>query len=224
MLQNVRRQYGHCVYPTDISRYSVVLAITKSNVRAMPTLFKSYERTQSLKDCAIWEVARATSAATTFFKSIKCGRDQIEFIDAGFGFNNLCEVLLQEAQAVFPNATFQSVVSIGTGLSGVVRIRDTRTSILKALKDMASSSQQVADRLDERYSEGDVYFRLNVHQGMEDVELSDWKETSTIAGHTSNYIAAQRRYIFKCSESLRHVAVPASPEERNLEVGSSSGK
>ena len=71
MLQNVRHQHGNCTHPIDISRYSVVLAITKSNVRAMPTLFKSYEETQSLKDCAIWEVARATSAATTFFESIK---------------------------------------------------------------------------------------------------------------------------------------------------------
>ena len=223
MLQNVRRQHGDCSEPTDISCYSVVLAITKSNVRALPTLFRSYERAPSFKDCAIWEVARATSAATTFFKSIKCGRDKIEFIDAGFGFNNPCEVLLQEARAVFPNATFQSIVSIGTGLSGVVRIRDTRTSILKALKDMASNSQQVANRLTEKYLEGDIYFRLNVDQGLEDVDLSDWTETSAIAGHTSNYVMAQRRSILKCSESLQRATISASPEERNLEVGSSNG-
>lgn len=89
---------------------------------------------------------------------------------------------------------------------------------------MASSSQQVADRLDERYSEDDIYFRLSVHQGLEDVELSDWKMTSTIAGHTSNYIAAERRYISKCSESLRYVTTPAKSEDCNLEVGSPSGK
>ena len=100
----------------------------------------------------------------------------------------------------------------------------TRISILEALKAVASNSQQVADRLDDRYSEGDIYFRLNVHQGLEDVELSDWKEASTIAGHTSNYIAAQKRYISKCFESLQHVAIPGNPEERNSEVGSSSGK
>ena len=104
-------------------------------MRAIPTLFESYDKTPSLKDCAIWEVARATSAATTFFKSIKCGRDGIEFIDAGFGFNNPCECLLQEAQGVFPNTAFQSIVSIGTGLAGVVSISDNRKSILDALKN-----------------------------------------------------------------------------------------
>ena len=89
---------------------------------------------------------------------------------------------------------------------------------------MASSSQQVADRLNERYSEDDIYFRLNVSQGLEDVELSDWKETSTIAEHTSNYIAAQRIYIFKCTESLRHVIALINSEERISEVCSSDGE
>ena len=89
---------------------------------------------------------------------------------------------------------------------------------------MASNSQQVADRLVERYSDGDIYFRLNVHQGLEDVELSDWKETSTIAGHTSNYITAQRKYIGKCSTSLRHAAIPTNSRKRTLEVSSTSGK
>jgi patatin-like phospholipase/acyl hydrolase len=47
---------------------TVVLAITKDNVDAPPTLFKTYGRSESLKDCTIWQVARATSAATTFFQ------------------------------------------------------------------------------------------------------------------------------------------------------------
>src|ERR1700722_19065192 len=111
---------------------SIVLAITKDNVDAPPTLFKTYDRSESLKDCTIWQVARATSAATTFFKSIKCGRDEIEFIDAGFGYNNPCDVLLDEAQEIFPNSELGCVLSIGTGLGGVVKIQDSRRSILNA--------------------------------------------------------------------------------------------
>lgn len=38
------------------------------------------------------------------FTSIKCGLDGIEFIDAGFGYNNPCGVLLKEARQQFPNA------------------------------------------------------------------------------------------------------------------------
>src|SRR5262245_43206640 len=82
--------------------HSVVLAITKKDVDVLPTLFKTYAQSRSLRDCTIWQVARATSAATTFFKSIKCGRDGIEFIDAGFGYNIPCGVLLDEVKKIFP--------------------------------------------------------------------------------------------------------------------------
>jgi patatin-like phospholipase/acyl hydrolase len=94
----------HVLFTSIKTSSSVVLAITKDNVDASPTLFKTYDRSESFKDCTIWQVARATSAATTFFKSIKCGRDDIEFIDAGFGYNNPCDMLLEEALEIFPTA------------------------------------------------------------------------------------------------------------------------
>jgi hypothetical protein len=183
---------------------SVVLAITKDNVNAPPTLFKTYDRSESLKDCTIWQVARATSAATTFFKSIKCGRDGIEFIDAGFGYNNPCDVLLDEAKEIFPDRELGCVLSIGTGLGGVVSIHNTRRSILNALKVMASSSKKVADSLDLRF--GDVYYRFDVRRGLEDTSLSDWKETSTISAHTRNYLREERKRIDHCARTL-HAAI-----------------
>ncbi len=74
----------------------------KEDADGPPTLFKTYDTSASLDNCAIWQVARATSAATTFFKPIKAGRDEIEFVDAGFGYNNPCEILIEEAQRQFP--------------------------------------------------------------------------------------------------------------------------
>jgi patatin-like phospholipase/acyl hydrolase len=189
---------------------SVVLAITKDNVDAPPTLFRTYDRSESLKDCTIWQVARATSAATTFFKSIKCGRDDIEFIDAGFGYNNPCDVLLKEAHEIFPNSELGCVLSIGTGLGAVVTIRDSRRSILDALKAMASSSKRVADQLDSRHGDSSIYYRFNVQRGLEDVILSDWKQASRISAHTHNYLQEERRRIDLCARTLQAVtsAVP----------------
>ena len=146
----------------------------------MPTLFRTHDTSDSLKDCTIWEVARATSAATTFFKSIKCGRDEIEFIDAGFGCNNPCEILIREAQALFPDDDFDCILSIGTGMRGTVSIKNTRKSIFDALKAMATSSQKVAQRLENVYSDRDLYYRFDVSYGLEDIVLSDWKETSRL--------------------------------------------
>ena len=201
--------YPHYLKYTN-PRTSVVLAITKDNVDALPTLFRTYDTSDSLKDCAIWEVARATSAATTFFKSIKCGRDEIEFIDAGFGYNNPCEILLNEAKRALPDKDFGCILSLGTGIGGVVSIRDTRKSILDALRAMASSSQKVAQRLKNAYSDEDIYYRFDVLRGLEDVILSDWKETSSISAHTRNYLSESESSLAKCSSSLQQSHIPAT--------------
>jgi patatin-like phospholipase/acyl hydrolase len=180
----------------------VVLAITKENVDALPTLFKTYDTSASLESCTIWQVARATSAATTFFKSIKVGRDEIEFIDAGFGYNNPCEILITEAQRQFPDRGQMRVLSIGTGLGDVVTIDNTRRSIINALKKMATSSRTVATRLDRRYGDDGQYYRLNVDQGLQDITLSDWDQASSISAHTRNYITENERAIMKFVENF----------------------
>lgn len=174
---------------------SVVLAITKANVDTRPTLFTTYGSSTSYQDCSIWQVARATSAATTFFKSIELGRDKIEFIDAGFGYNNPCEILIEEAQKQYPGRSEFLVLSIGTGLGNVVDIKDSRRSIFKALKKMASTSKAVAARLKDRYGDSDQYHRFNVDRGLEDTTLSDWEKTSKISAHTHNYLQENEKQV-----------------------------
>lgn len=184
--------------------YRVVLAITKENVDAPPTLFTTYDKTTPFKGCTIWQVARATSAATTFFKSIKLGRDGIEFVDAGFGYNNPCRVLVDEAKAQFPKRSQLHVLSIGTGLGDVVTINDSRVSILKALKNMATTSKKVARDLDKQF-DGDgksLYQRFNVDRGLEDITLADWKKASNISAHTNNYLEENQRIIRKFVEDF----------------------
>jgi patatin-like phospholipase/acyl hydrolase len=174
-----------------------VLAITKDNVDAPPTLFTTYDTSAGFRGCTIWQVARATSAATTFFKSIKVGRDGIEFVDAGFGYNNPCEVLIEEARRQFPSREQMRVLSIGTGLGDLVSIQGTRLSVLGALKKMATSSKKVAASLDSRYGGTGQYYRFNVEKGLEDITLSDWEKASTISAHTQNYLRESRRAVVK---------------------------
>lgn len=81
-----------------LRRHIVVLTITKDNVDTPPTLFKIYDTSADFDGYTIWQVVCATSAATTFFKSIRVGRDGIEFVDAGFGYNNPREILIEEAR------------------------------------------------------------------------------------------------------------------------------
>ncbi|KAI1172576.1 acyl transferase/acyl hydrolase/lysophospholipase [Nemania sp. FL0916] len=173
---------------------TAILTITKVNVDGLPTLLRTYDMSEKYQGCTIWQVARATSAATTFFKSIKLGRDNVEFIDAGFGYNNPCEVLIDEAQRQFPDRRELQILSIGTGLGKIVGIKGRR-SILKALEKMASTSTRVAQKLDRQLGGTGQYYRFNVDRGLEDITLADWEKESTIAGHTDNYLENQMRNI-----------------------------
>lgn len=202
---------------------TVVLAITKDNVDALPTLFKTYDTSASLDGCTVWQVARATSAATTFFKPIRIGRDEVEYVDAGFGYNNPCKVLIDEAQTQFPDRKRMLVLSIGTGLGDVVKIGDTRMSILTALKKMATTSKKVALQLKREFGDDGVYYRFNVDQGLQDVTLSDWEKSSNISAHTTNYLNENEEAIKQfvntfiqqvCMEPVSKVVEDAGQAER----------
>ncbi|KAI0883864.1 uncharacterized protein GGS22DRAFT_26878 [Annulohypoxylon maeteangense] len=183
---------------------TAVLAITKDNVDAPPTIISTYDTSAPLKGCTIWEVVRATSAATTFFKSIQLGRDNIEFIDAGFGHNNPCDILITEAQKQYPGYDQLLVLSIGTGLNGVATVRDNVFSIVKALTKMATSSNRVAERLSRRYGDGIQYFRFDVDRGLDNIPLSHWEKSSKISAHTINYLNQNQRKIKRFVDSLVH--------------------
>ncbi|SPO06291.1 uncharacterized protein DNG_08980 [Cephalotrichum gorgonifer] len=171
----------------------VVLAITKDNVDALPTLFTTYDTSANLQGSKIWQVARATSAATTFFKPIQVGRDGIEFIDAAFGYNNPCEVLIGKAKRRFPGRKLQ-ILSIGTAMGDVAGV-DSRSDILNALKKMATSSKKVADRLNGLHGVDGQYFRFNVESGLQHTLLSAWGKASTISAHTTNYLSENSRLV-----------------------------
>ncbi|KAJ5741099.1 phosphorylase superfamily protein [Penicillium malachiteum] len=188
---------------------TVVLAITKSNVDARPTLFQTYDRSTPFEGCTIWEVARATSAATTFFAPISVGRDEVEFIDAGFGYNNPCEELIREAQRVFPGHKELCILSIGAGIGSVVDIGDTRMAIIDALKLIATSSRKVSERLSDRYGDSGQYFRFDVDRGLGDIRLSDWQLSKEISAHTTNYLNENVRIVKRFVDALKGSAQPA---------------
>ncbi|KAM5527920.1 phosphorylase superfamily protein [Fusarium oxysporum f. sp. phaseoli] len=202
--------HGDKIFQDEMCCETVVLAITKGNVDGPPTLFKTYDKATRFRDCTVWQVARATSAATTFFESIQCGLDEIDFIDAGFGYNNPCEVLIEEAKRRHPDNAELHILSIGTGLGKVVTIKDSRRSILDALKTMSSSSSKVARSLETKYRGSDTYFRFNVEKGLEDITLSDWHETSKISSHTHNYLLEEDWKIEKYARVTSRVMELAS--------------
>jgi hypothetical protein len=135
-----------------------------------------------------WQVACAIAAAFTFFSSVSCGEQEIEFTDASFGHRNSTEVLLNEAWDLFLDEVCSCVISIGTSISGTITIEGKRLSILNASKKMATTSEAVHGSLAKRFPDN-MYFRFNVTKGLGDIMLPDWKKSSKTSAHTSKYHA-----------------------------------
>ncbi|KAK6951426.1 hypothetical protein Daesc_007961 [Daldinia eschscholtzii] len=173
------------------------------SAKALEKAIKEVVKTECKDEtCSTWDSCPHENALFRSDACVKtCGRDDIEFIDAAFGYNNPCEVLIEEAQKQFPEARQLHILSIGTGLGAIVTIKDSRVSILKALKSISTTSKKVADRLDEKYGTTGQYYRFNVDRGLEDVTLADWEKASKISAHTHNYLLEKQRDIIRCAKA-----------------------
>ncbi|KAL2884609.1 Patatin/Phospholipase A2-like protein [Ceratocystis lukuohia] len=186
---------------------TAILAVTKDNVDTFPTLFKTYGKNDdNISDCKAWEVARATTAAVSFFKSVKIGRDEVEYIDAAFGHNNPCETLINEAIKEFPGRELV-ILSIGTGIGDIIEINEAKP-VVNALQDMATSSKHAALRLKSTYSGYGGYHRFNVEDGLKDITLWDWEKTSKISSHTKNYLRENEEAVNRFIEAMAWGSVP----------------
>lgn len=147
----------------------------------------------------IWKIARATSAAPGYFSSISFGG--CVFVDGGLGLNNPAEEALNEVRYLHEHPP-SLLVSVGTGKTKSTRLSERQprslsraglartattpppaTGLTKFRGDLndavnlATQSEQTAERV-ERLC-GDMrtsldYFRLNVEQGLGEIQLDEW--------------------------------------------------
>lgn len=186
-----------------------------------PRLFKSYRPlgAADYPDLAIWQAARATSAAPTFFKRIKIGPKNLEeeFIDGGLGTNNPTQVLIKEAIRIYaPAAPVACIVSIGTGESSVVEVKEPSflqrvvpLELVNAMKSMITDCRTMADAMDERFQGAPgIYFRFNVDQGLQDVPMEEWKEMGAVISKTNMYLERIDHSIGNAATALTGNAAP----------------
>ncbi|KAI9861190.1 MAG: hypothetical protein M1813_005363 [Trichoglossum hirsutum] len=88
----------------------------KRQIAILRSYVSPRNRSQVLQDCRIWEAARATSAATPFFKPVSIGALKMEFLDGAVSCNNPVEQLYTEALDIWPDMEerLSCLVSIGT--------------------------------------------------------------------------------------------------------------
>ncbi|KAJ7164795.1 FabD/lysophospholipase-like protein [Mycena crocata] len=166
-----------------------------------PVLFRSYLSPKQVPiPCTIWQAARATSAAPTFFERILIGPASRPepFIDGGLGRNNPAEEVLSEARLIFPGRTVASLVSIGTGQSDTIQVptpgvfasNAVPLGLVNAMVEMATDCEEMAERMEKRFeNQPKTYFRFNVDRGLQTVKLDDWDRMDEVSAHTRQYMA-----------------------------------
>ena len=165
---------------------------------AMPHRFRTYKaRKHQAANCKIWEAARATSAAPTFFERMVIHESGVSqsYIDGGMGCNNPIAQVLEEAALVFPNRHVACIISIGAGQPRTLAIpkpgwlQVLPLDFVEAIRGIATSCEQKAQEVAGRFQGlPDVYFRFNVEQGMQSIGFADWERLGEVVTHTDQYM------------------------------------
>lgn len=170
-----------------------------------PTLIRTYEPQSGPKgiNCKIWQAARATSAALSFFKPISIDDDHgfsNFYTDGGTDANNPAKIVLYEAEVAFEGRDLACLISIGTGNPKIESLKPpnffyrnfSRIDVAQLVVKMITDCEKPAEELRRRFGvHSDVYFRLNCDRGMEKVKLGDWEKLDAVKSFTNHYLRLQ---------------------------------
>lgn len=171
----------------------------------LPCAFRTYPaNANAMPDCPIWKALRASTAHPELFKSIEIEELGVgqHYAGGGLGCGNPTSQLLREAAVLYPDRRVGSIVSIGAGHARTIQITQPAwferllpvgalavSRALKVAHDIATDNERVAEEMAARFSDAKgVYYRLNVDQGMQNIEPSEWEKQSEVASHTLAYM------------------------------------
>ncbi|MCJ1431421.1 hypothetical protein MMC27_000774 [Xylographa pallens] len=185
------------------------VCVTRNKTGAAEVLrnYKTRAASQEDFECLIWEPGCATAAAPLYFDSVTLVKNKETFSDGGLNRNNPIREAIAESNRIWPHRHFGSVVSLGTGWLASAEISKRPDKLLKKCIEMLTDSEKIAaDFESEKFAvdlmQRSSYFRFNVQQGMQDVELSDWKEEEKMSALTNQYLARCGPTLQACARSL----------------------
>lgn len=197
---------------------------------ATPVLFRSYyskRGTSSLYHQArIWEAARATSAAPTFFEPIRIGSTERTFGDGATGANNPIYEMWKEAIDICDGESLienlACIVSVGTGIPNLKKFGNSAKEVMNSILRIATETEETANNFNQTHpelnKEHQRYFRFNVPRGLAEIGLDEASEAGTIEDMTDVYLKDENTYkqIQRCSKIVAESNSGTTPHERSL--------
>ncbi|KAG9088978.1 hypothetical protein FS749_001709 [Ceratobasidium sp. UAMH 11750] len=180
-------------------------------------------------NCAIWEAARATSAAPSFFKPAVITQTGLEtrYVDGGLRCNNPTKQLIAEAAECFEaNRQIACILSIGTGQKNTIHLPRAgflpKLQLLKVvnlLQKIATDCEEIHQELARRQQLSEVYFRFNVDQGMQGIGLQEWNRMQEIGAHTRSYLLS-----YDCNRSVDRAVAKIINRQGSISVEQAAGR
>ncbi|KAG6868068.1 hypothetical protein C0993_007801 [Termitomyces sp. T159_Od127] len=174
---------------------------------------------------AMVQAARATTAMPGFFKPIEINFGGIieTFVGGGLHYSNSANFALNEAVLVFGlSQPVACLVNIGAGKSDHI-FWNNNTSAQTMMKLFTASNQepQVENFAKHQMQTLGLFYRLNVHQGLQEIAMDDWKKQREIQKHSQLYLQES-----KIKEQLNNLAniLQSCPQRTALETLYASSK
>ena len=186
-----------------------VVSLKKGGDENTPTIFRSYKchGEEEAIECQLWEAARATTAAPSFFAPtrIKVNSTAEYYVDGAIKWNNPSLQVVSEAEALFgPHRRLGCMVSLGTGIRPPSMKRDGKKGRLGTaysvseigrvamnyLTDPEPPDRQLKASLKDHINS---YFRFSVpaEEGKERVRIFEYQKMGALRLATERYIQQQ---------------------------------
>ncbi|KAH8814629.1 hypothetical protein DL96DRAFT_1752984 [Flagelloscypha sp. PMI_526] len=178
---------------SDASPCKVFVCAALSDNLSSPRLLRNYKvRSNASPDCKVWEAGMATCALIGIFRSITIDSTFIgeRFAGGEVRWNNPTHELTVEVANIFAGHDIACIVSVGSGHPGVLSLSEGDNKLFRRITE---DCEQVANDLFRRLSRvPDLYWRLSVEQGMQDIDLADIQELTKILASTRSYLQTSR--------------------------------
>ncbi|EAA35443.1 hypothetical protein GE21DRAFT_2556 [Neurospora crassa] len=179
-----------------------VCAVTSAKI-GPPRRFRSYSsKDRKYSNCKIWEAARATSAAPTFFAPMTISHNNVpeEFLDGALGYNNpITEVLNEAGTSLDPTLKLGCILSLGCGTKADKTLRRSGRWFGQGLSWGWRMGKVMKDSLTDpdpkhidvaRFLDGwnETYFRFSVPGAADAVKLPEYKKMKMLEKMTEKYM------------------------------------
>ncbi|PVF91044.1 FabD/lysophospholipase-like protein, partial [Serendipita vermifera] len=176
------------------SKCKIALLAVRSAAVNSYQWFTTYPSPRNDIECSVVDALGASMALPTLFSPVTIGPEYAveEFCGGGLGFNNPTRELLKEAQSTYGGERRLSViVSIGSGLPKELslEVSSQESDVMGGLlRKLALNCETIEKDISYQLYDVGAYIRMNVAQGLEDMQMDDWNRLGKVTSCTKQYL------------------------------------